>query len=243
MLDVRGLRVRYGDIEAVKGIDLHVDAGEIVALVGANGAGKTTTLRAIAGAVRAASGEVRLGAVALGSRLAPHARVRRGLVLVPEGRGILGRMSVEENLLMGAFPRRQIPAAELRSVYERFPVLQAKRALAAALLSGGEQQMLAIARALLAAPRVLMLDEPSLGLAPLMVRTIFETIAQVHRAGVTILLVEQKAHQMLAVAQRVYVMETGRIVAHGTPSELASSTVLHDAFLGAPSMQNAATPR
>ncbi len=241
MLEVRGLHVSYGDIAAVRGIDFRVETGEIVALVGANGAGKTTTLRTIAGALRARSGEIVFDGRPLGPRVPPHVRVRRGLVLVPEGRGILGRMSVEENLQMGAFPRRHVPARELQTIYERFPVLHSKRRLGASLLSGGEQQLLAIGRALLAAPRLLMLDEPSLGLAPLMVRTVFKAIEELHRAGITIVLVEQKAHQTLALAQRIYVMETGRIVAGGTATELARNSALSDAFLGAPSTQIPAT--
>ncbi|MGH7707748.1 MAG: ABC transporter ATP-binding protein [Vulcanimicrobiaceae bacterium] len=241
MLEVRGLDIRYGDIAAVKGIDLRVETGEIVALIGANGAGKTTTLRAIAGALRASAGEIRFDGHALNVRVPPHRRARLGLVLVPEGRGILGRMNVEENLQMGAFPRRRVPAREMHDVYERFPALHAKRKLSAALLSGGEQQMLAIGRALLAAPRLLMLDEPSLGLSPLMVRTIFKVIDELHRAGMTIVMVEQKAYQTLTLAQRVYVMETGRIVAEGTAAELARSSVLSDAFLGAAPPQASAT--
>jgi branched-chain amino acid transport system ATP-binding protein len=234
MLEARNLRVRYGDIEAVGGIDLHVEQGEIVALIGANGAGKTTTLAALAGLVPS-QGEVRFEGIALTARVPAHVRAARGLMLVPEGRGILGRMTVAENLRMGAFARRSFARRELDAVYERFPVLGGKRDLHAALLSGGEQQMLAIGRALLGAPRLLMLDEPSLGLAPLMVRSIFETIKELHRAGMTILLVEQKAHQTLAVAQRVYVMETGVVAAHGTPAEIAAGSVIGDAFLGASS--------
>jgi branched-chain amino acid transport system ATP-binding protein len=233
MLEVRDLRVRYGPIEAVKGIDLRVEAGEVVALIGANGAGKTTALKAIAGLLPCA-GEVRYQGAPLG-RLAAERRAARGLVLVPEGRGILGQMTVRENLLMGAYPRRDRAAiaSDLAAVLQRFPVLGERLEAPATLLSGGEQQMLALGRALLAKPRLLMLDEPSLGLAPLMVRQVFAIVDELRRSGLTILLVEQKARQTLAVADRAYVLETGRVVAEGPAGELARGSVVAEAFLGA----------
>jgi branched-chain amino acid transport system ATP-binding protein len=232
LLELSGLSVRYGPIEAVKGIDITVHAGEIVALIGANGAGKTSTLRAVAGLIRS-SGEIRFDGALLGRGDASR-RVRAGLVLVPEGRGILGQMTVRENLLMGAYQRRAAAAvrSDMDGVLERFPVLRDRLEVPATLLSGGEQQMLAIGRALLARPRLLMLDEPSLGLSPVMVQKIFAIVQDLQRAGITILLVEQKARQTLQTVARAYVLETGRIVAEGTAAELQRSSVIADAFLG-----------
>jgi branched-chain amino acid transport system ATP-binding protein len=232
MLQVRGLDVFYGPIRAVRGIDLDVGAGEIVALIGANGAGKTTTVRAIAG-VTPFRGEITYD----GRRLQPNAaekNLRAGAVLVPEGRGILGRMTVEENLLMGTYSRsdRAAAAADLGRMLERFPILRERRASMASLLSGGEQQMLAIARALLARPRLLLLDEPSLGLAPKMTDFVFGLITSLRDEGLTVLLVEQKARQTLKIADRAYLLETGRVVTSGPAAALAKDTLVSEAFLG-----------
>jgi branched-chain amino acid transport system ATP-binding protein len=228
MLAVRDLVVRYGTIEAVHGISFDVNEGEVVALIGANGAGKTSTLAAISGLVRPAGGTVRLAGRDLAGA-APHTIVRAGLVQVPEGREILAQMSVEENLLMGLRGRDR---SELGSAYERFPILGERRAVLAGTLSGGEQQMLAIARALLARPRLLLLDEPSLGLAPLIVKRVFDTLADLKRQGVTMLLVEQNALRALHLADRAHVMELGRIVMRGTGQELLRDDGVARTYLG-----------
>jgi branched-chain amino acid transport system ATP-binding protein len=234
LLQVSDLRVSYGSIKAVRGVNLTVSAGEIVALIGANGAGKSTILRALAGLLPA-SGEVRFGDICLG-RGDITRRIRSGLVLVPEGRGILGQMNVEENLLMGAYGRRGKPAKhDIDAVFDRFPILKERRNLPATLLSGGEQQMLAIGRALLAKPRLLMLDEPSLGLSPILINRIIDIVCDLQQAGITILIVEQKARQILKIASRAYVLETGLVVAEGPTAQLAQSTIA-DAFLGGTSM-------
>src|SRR5260221_1100887 len=225
MLEVRGLVVRYGGIEAVRGIDFEVRDGEVVALIGANGAGKTSTLNAISGLVRAARGPVRLAGRDLAGA-APHAIVRAGLVQVPEGRQILARMSVHENLLLSG-------AADVGAMYERFPILAERRRLAAGNLSGGEQQLLAIARALLAKPRGLLLDEPSLGLAPKMVAAVFDVLAELRAAGTTMLLVEQNALRALGLADRAYVLELGRIGLTGTGDALLRDPGVGRAYLGA----------
>jgi branched-chain amino acid transport system ATP-binding protein len=233
LLETRNLRVRYGPIEAVRGVNMGVAEGEIVALVGSNGAGKSSLLRALMGLVPS-TGDILFQGRHLGP-IPTHARVRAGLVLVPEGRGILGRMSVRENLLMGAYSRRGEAnlAAELETVYELFPKLYALRSVPGCLLSGGEQQMLAIGRALMSRPRLLLLDEPSLGLAPRIVREVFCVLRDLHRRGTSILLVEQKAHQALAIASRAYLLENGCLVAEGSPEDLREGERLHRAFLGA----------
>jgi len=225
MLEVRDLVVRYGAIEAVHGISFDVQAGEVVALIGANGAGKTTTLNAISGVVRAQSGTIRLAGVDL-THAAPHQIVRAGLVQVPEGREVLGRMSVHENLLLSG-------ATDIARMYERFPILAERRALLAGSLSGGEQQLLAIARALLAKPKVLLLDEPSLGLAPKMVATVFGVLAELKASGTTMLLVEQNALRALRLADRGYVLELGRIGLSGTGAALLQDRGVGRAYLGA----------
>jgi len=233
MLKVRGLDVFYGPIRAVRGVDLDVAAGEIVALIGANGAGKTTTVRAIAGLLPY-RGEIVYG----GRRLTPNnaeRNLRDGIALVPEGRGILGRMTVEENLLMGMHARRDRAAAlaDLGSMYGRFPILRERRNTLASLLSGGEQQMLAIARALLSRPRLLLLDEPSLGLAPKITDFVFSLVRDLRKDGVTVLLVEQKARQTLKIADRAYLLETGRVVRSGSAAELSDEALISATFLGA----------
>ncbi len=227
LLEVEDLRVRYGAVEAVHGVSFAVHAGEATALIGANGAGKSSTLAAISGLVPA-SGRIRFDGRDIGGA-PPHAIVRAGVVQVPEGREILARMTVEENLLMGLRGRDR---SELGSAYERFPILRERRALLAGTLSGGEQQMLAIARALLARPRLLLLDEPSLGLAPLIVKRVFDTLAELKRQGVTMLLVEQNALRALRLADRAFVMELGRIVMRGTGQELLRDDGVARTYLG-----------
>ena len=229
MLEVEGLRVTYGAVEAVHGISFTVATGEVVALIGANGAGKTSTLAAISGLVRPSAGSVRLdGRDLVGAP--PHRIVAAGVVQVPEGREILARMTVEENLLLGS--RGRGGSAGLGPVWERFPILHERRALSAGTLSGGEQQMLAIGRALLARGRVLLLDEPSLGLAPKMVATIFEALSELKRQGTTMLLVEQNALRALRLADRAHVMDLGRLSLSGTGEELLHDPGVVKAYLG-----------
>ena len=227
LLEVEDLRVRYGAVEAVHGVSFAVNAGEVTTLIGANGAGKSSTLAAISGLVPA-GGRIRFDARDIAGA-PPHAIVRAGIVQVPEGREILAQMTVEENLLMGLRGRDR---SDLGSAYERFPILRERRALLAGSLSGGEQQMLAIARALLARPRLLLLDEPSLGLAPLIVKRVFETLADLKGQGVTMLLVEQNALRALRIADRAYVMELGRLVMHGTGQELLRDEGVARTYLG-----------
>jgi branched-chain amino acid transport system ATP-binding protein len=232
MLSVRDLEVFYGPIRAVRRIDLDVREGEIVALIGANGAGKTSTMRAIAGLLPF-RGEITYD----GRALVPNSaelNLRAGISLVPEGRGILGRMSVEDNLRMGIYVRRDHAqaTADIERMFERFPILKERRATLASLLSGGEQQMLAIARALLSRPRLLLLDEPSLGLAPRTSNAMFATVADLPRGGTTVLVVEQKARQALKFADRAYLLETGRVIASGAAAELAADPLIAEAFLG-----------
>ena len=227
LLEVEDLRIRYGSVEAVHGVSFAANRGEVTALIGANGAGKSSTLAAISGLVPAV-GRIRFDGRDIAGSPA-HAIVRAGVVQVPEGREILAQMTVEENLLMGLRGRDR---SDLRSAYERFPILRERRALLAGSLSGGEQQMLAIARALLARPRLLLLDEPSLGLAPLIVKRVFETLGDLKRQGVTMLLVEQNALRALRLADRAYVMELGRLVMHGTGPELLRDEGVARTYLG-----------
>jgi len=227
LLELEDLRVRYGAVEAVHGVSFAVNAGEATALIGPNGAGKSSTLAAISGLVPA-SGRIRFDGRDIAGA-PPHAIVRAGVVQVPEGREILARMTVEENLLMGLRGRDR---SELGSAYERFPILRERRALLAGTLSGGEQQMLAIARALLAKPRLLLLDEPSLGLAPLIVKRVFDTLADLKRQGVTMLLVEQNALRALRLADHAFVMEIGRIAMRGTGPELLRDEGVARTYLG-----------
>ena len=233
LLEVDSLVARYGRITALEGISLTVDQGEIVTLIGANGAGKTTTLRAISGLVRPAAGTIRFDGRDIG-RLPPDQIVRAGISHSPEGRRVFPRMTVRENLELGAYTRTAKPeiAADLERVLEIFPRLKERYAQKAGTMSGGEQQMLAIARALMSRPRVLLLDEPSLGLSPKLVQTIFEVIRDINRRGTTILLIEQNARQALAVAARGYVLEVGRIAYAGAAAELAASEAVRAAYLG-----------
>lgn len=232
MLDVSGLTVSYGHIEAVREVSFHVDQGAIVSLVGPNGAGKTTILNAISGVVPAAHGSIRFQGKDV-THTSPHRRVSQGIVQVPEGRLVLANMTVRENLELGAYRRSP---GEIRTgiaaVEERFPILAERRKAPAGTLSGGEQQMLAIARGLMARPRLLLLDEPSLGLAPLLVQTIFEIVGELHSEGLTILLVEQNAHQALMISSRGYVIESGKIVLEGSAKELMAEEAVVDYYLG-----------
>ncbi len=232
MLQVRDLRVSYGRVPAVHGASFELPAGRIVALVGANGAGKSTILRAIAGLNRADTGEIAFEGKPV-QRLPPHRRVGLGMALVPEGRHLFPRLTVERNLQIGAYTRRDRAeiAASLANVYRTFPVLGERRAQLAGTLSGGEQQMLAIGRGLMSRPRLLMLDEPSWGIAPMLVNKIFETIAAINRSGVSILLVEQNVQRALSLADRAYVLQTGRIVLSGTGAELLGSDLVKRAYL------------
>jgi branched-chain amino acid transport system ATP-binding protein len=233
LLEVKGLKVAYGGIEAVKGVDLDVRGGELVALIGANGAGKTTVLKALAGILRPAAGRILYNGADITARPA-FELVREGLALVPEGRGVFARLTVEENLAMGAYSRRdpERVKTDFDRVYERLPRLAERRRQLAGTLSGGEQQMLAIGRALMSRPRLLLLDEPSMGLAPLMVQKIFETIRAIAAEGATLLLVEQNARLALETCHRGYVMESGRIaLADGAP-RLLSSPQVRQAYLG-----------
>jgi len=232
LLELKQVRVNYGAIAAVKGIDLRLAAGELVCLIGANGAGKTTTLGAIAGTLPLAGGHIHYAGEPIDA-LPTHKRLRAGIALVPEGRGIFTRLTVEENLRMGAYSRDddQIDT-DLERMLALFPRLRERHAQVAGTLSGGEQQMLAIGRALLSNPRLLLLDEPSMGLAPLIVEQIFEVIQQVKNEGVTVLLVEQNANLALAFAERGYVMESGAVTLAGSGAELLSDARVRAAYLG-----------
>jgi len=233
MLSVRDLVVSYGAVRALHGISIEVARGEVVTLIGSNGAGKSTTLRAVSGLVRPVSGTIEFEGRPI-HRVPPHEIVRLGLSHCPEGRGIFANMSVDENLELGAFTRSD--SAGIKADRERalglFPRLRERLQQNAGTLSGGEQQMLAIARALLTRPKLLMLDEPSLGLAPQIVKVIFEIIRDINASGTTILLIEQNAHMALKVAHRAYVLETGKIAASGPAAELAASDEIRKAYLG-----------
>ncbi|MFE1600442.1 ABC transporter ATP-binding protein [Methylobacterium sp. ID0610] len=233
LLDIAGLSVSYGHVSALQDLSLSVGEGEIVALLGANGAGKTSLLGAVAGVVRPRRGRVTFAGTDITAAPVP-ARLARGLVLVPEGRRILVSLTIEENLLVGAHLRRDPEGVrrDLSGIYERFPNLARRRHMAASCLSGGEQQMLAIGRAMVARPRLLMLDEPSLGLSPLFIGHLFELIRELNRDGLTILLVEQNTGQALAAAHRAAVLELGRIVMAGAPAAVASDPRLAEAYLG-----------
>jgi branched-chain amino acid transport system ATP-binding protein len=233
ILQVEGLRVHYGAIEALRGISLEVPDGEVVALIGANGAGKTTTLRAVSRMLRASGGAVRFRGEDV-TRLPSHALVARGMAHAPEGRGIFLNLTVRENLELGAYLRRDRPAVlrDAERAYAMFPILAERRAQVCGTLSGGEQQMLAVARALMSKPRLMLLDEPSLGLAPQVVEKIFSVLREVNREGVALLLVEQNAHKALQLAHRAYVLETGNIVMQGTGAELLASPEVRKAYLG-----------
>jgi branched-chain amino acid transport system ATP-binding protein len=232
LLRIRGLCSQYGRIEALHGIDLEVGQGQLVALVGANGAGKTTLLRTISGVQPASAGSIHLGGQDI-TRLAPERRVRLGICQVPEGRHVFGPMSVEDNLRLGAYTRRDREIeSDLERLYEVFPVLKEKRSLPAGTLSGGQQQMLAMARALMGKPRLLLLDEPSMGLAPLLVEEIFRIIGQLKSAGITVFLVEQNAHAALSIADIGYVIETGRTILSGPGPQLLHNEQVKQAYLG-----------
>ena len=233
ILEVNGINVYYGAIHAITDISFNVDEGEIVTLIGANGAGKSTTLNTISGLLRSRTGDISFMGSSI-AKMAPNRIVQEGLVMVPEGRRIFLGLTVEENLEMGAYTR---PSSELKESFERvydlFPRLKERRTQIGGTLSGGEQQMLAMGRALMARPKLIMLDEPSMGLAPLLVDLIFEIIGDLHKAGSTILLVEQNAQAALSIADRAYVLETGKIVKTGPGSELISDPDIKKAYLGA----------
>ncbi len=232
ILKVENINVYYGAIHAIKGVSFHVYEGEIVTLIGANGAGKSTTLQTISGLLRSRTGSIEFCGENI-SKLPPHKIVEKGLAQVPEGRRIFLQMSVQENLDMGAYTQSGAGVGEdIERVFEQFPRLKERRRQIAGTLSGGEQQMLAIGRALMSRPKLLMLDEPSMGLAPILVEQIFEIIQSLHKSGTTILLVEQNAQMALSVADRAYVMETGAISLSGTGRELAESDQVKKAYLG-----------
>ncbi len=233
MLKVENLEVYYGGIHALKGVSLEVQSGQVVSLVGANGAGKSTTLRSILGLVKATSGSILFNGEEI-TNLPTHEIVKRGLLLSPEGRHIFPNLSVRENLLIGAYLRKDSPgiAKDMDQVYQLFPRLRERLYQKGGTLSGGEQQMLAIGRALMGRPKLLALDEPSLGLAPLLVKEVFAVLQEINRAGTTILLVEQNAASALKIAQQAYVLETGRIVLAGSGSDLLNNKKVRQAYLG-----------
>ncbi|HEX4974973.1 MAG TPA: ABC transporter ATP-binding protein [Pseudomonadales bacterium] len=233
MLDVSDLHIAYGGIRAVQGIDFHVKAGELVALIGANGAGKSSTLNCLAGLIRPVQGQITLAGETL-AQLPAHQRVQRGLALVPEGRGLFPRLTVRENLNMGGFSRQRDAQfqTDLDEIYALLPRLAERRHQLAGTLSGGEQQMVAIGRALMSRPRMLLLDEPSMGLAPLLVEQIVNTIQRIVKTGVAVLLVEQNAHLALQISQRAYVLESGRISLSGDAAVLQQDERVRKAYLG-----------
>ena len=232
MLNVDNINVYYGAIHAIKGVSFHVNEGEIVTLIGANGAGKSTTLNTVCGLLRSKTGDIRLRGKSIAHRL-PHLIVSDGIAHCPEGRRVFAQMTVEENLEMGGYVR---PNGEIddsiAQVYDSFPRLKERRKQLAGTLSGGEQQMLAVGRALMSRPKLMMLDEPSLGLAPLVVQDIFSIITQINRQGVTILLIEQNANMALKIAHLAYVLETGNITLSGTGAELLANEKVREAYLG-----------
>jgi len=234
MLSVRNLTVNYGAIEAIRDVTIEVGDGEIVSLIGANGAGKTTTLHAITGLIPVKSGEIIYNGVDL-RRVAPHKIVALGLAHVPEGRHVFARMTVAENIAMGAYCRRDSAgvARDLERVYASFPRLREREKQLAGTLSGGEQQMLAMGRAMMSAPKLVVMDEPSMGLSPIMVDEVFSIIREMHESGITVLLVEQNAKKALAVADRAYVLETGKISMSGDAQELLHNDAVRKAYLGA----------
>ncbi len=231
MLEVSNINVYYGQIHTLHDISLSVKEGEIVALIGANGAGKTTTLRTISGLLRSKTGSITLMDEDI-SHTEAHKLAAKGLAHVPEGRHVFLQMTVQENLEMGAYTRKGDIKESMADVYRRFPRLEERKNQIAGTLSGGEQQMLAMGRALMSKPKILMLDEPSMGLAPILVQQIFDIIKELHEAGTTILLVEQNAEMALAIADRAYVLESGRIKLSGTGAELAKSDEIKKAYLG-----------
>ena len=230
-LNAENITIQFGGLRAVDNVSFHVDQGEVVTLIGANGAGKSTTLNTVAGLLHSRTGSVRFMGEEL-RHVPSHKLVGRGMALVPEGRRIFQHMTVQENLDMGGYCRSGDMSADIESVFERFPRLKERRKQVAGTLSGGEQQVLAMGRALMSRPKLLMLDEPSMGLAPLLVEQIFDIIRQLHADGTTILLVEQNAQAALAVADRGYVLETGRVVTEGTGAELLESDTIRKAYLG-----------
>jgi len=233
LLELKALKVAYGGIQAVKGIDLQVAQGELVCLIGANGAGKTTTLKGITGLQPVKSGKIHYAGADITGKPA-FQLVRRGLSMVPEGRGVFGALTIEENLAMGAYTRddRQVVKTDVERVFALFPRLKERRKQTAGTLSGGEQQMLAMGRAMMSRPKLLLLDEPSMGLAPLMVQKVFETVIAISKEGVTILLIEQNARLALEVSSRGYVMESGEITLHGEAKQLLSDPKVREAYLG-----------
>ncbi|MEH2934266.1 ABC transporter ATP-binding protein [Acutalibacter sp. JLR.KK004] len=235
MLQVDKINVYYEKIHAIKDVSFEVNPGEVVALIGANGAGKTTTLHTITGLIRPESGSITYtekGASLDLTKMPPHKLVSKGLAHVPEGRRIFLQMTVLENLEMGAFSKGKVSKEDLDNVFARFPRLEERKKQVAGTLSGGEQQMLAMGRALMSHPKLLMLDEPSMGLSPILVEQIFDIIAELHKSGTTILLVEQNAEMALQIADRAYVLESGRVVMTGTGAELAASEEIRKAYLG-----------
>ena len=232
MLDVKDINVYYGAIHAVRNVSLEVNAGEIVSIIGANGAGKSTILKTLVGLLRSKTGEISFEGQNI-SHLSPAAIVRQGIALVPEGRRVFPRLSVEDNLLLGAYARKDGEVSQdIQRIYEMFPRLAERRKQNAGTLSGGEQQMLATGRGMMSRPKLLLLDEPSMGLAPVLVHQIFETILDINEQGTTILLVEQNAHMALSIADRGYVLETGAVVLSGDAAELIDNAEVRCAYLG-----------
>lgn len=233
MLKINNINVYYGNIQALKGLSIEIHEGEIVTLIGANGAGKSTLLKTISGLLKPKDGEITFEDESIAGKAA-QSIVKKGISHVPEGRRIFAEMTVEENLELGAYLRKdkQGIRADFEKIYQLFPILRERTGQSAGTLSGGEQQMLAMGRALMARPRLLLLDEPSMGLAPLLVKTIFQIIREINETGTTILLVEQNANMALSIADRAYVIETGKIVAAGTAAELNESDQIRKAYLG-----------